>query len=269
MQVDVGEVLRDKNPALAKWIPEMLVDYLRRVVHQDEINRFLLLYGHLPSIEFARHCMRDMGITYSAHGLDSLDAGGRYLFASNHPFGGMDGLMLSDEITRRFGDVRIVVNDILMNVAPLAGLFVPVNKHGRQNNEYARMLNDAFESQMPVITFPAGLCSRRIHGRVTDLEWKPNFIKKAVASGRDIVPVHCCGELSPFFYRLSNVRTALGIKANIEMLYLVDEMFAQRGKHFDIFFGTPVPCRDIASGPARRWSEEIRRRAYALATERF
>lgn len=265
MQVDVGNVLREKAPKAARWIPGFAVSYLRRIVHQDELNRYLADYGHLPTIEFIRACLKYMGISYHPEGLDSLDRNGRYIFASNHPFGGMDGLMLADVVASRFGDVRVVVNDILMNLTPLTPIFIPVNKHGRQNPQYAKLYNDAFASDMPIITFPAGLCSRRIRGEVTDLEWKPNFIRRAVEDERDVVPVYFEGELSNFFYRLSNLRKTLGIKANIEMLYLADEMFRQRGKDFTIRFGQPVPWRSIDDGSRPQvWCREIRRMVYDM-----
>ncbi len=265
MQVDINEVIAAKNPKLAKRLPGFVTAWLKRILHQDEINLYLEKFGGLSPIDFDRACLREMGVTYTVEGLDKLDPNGRYLLASNHPFGGMDGLMLADKVEEKFGEMRIIVNDILMNLTPLAPLFVPVNKHGRQNPGYARMLAGAFESDMPLITFPAGLCSRRIKGKVQDPPWKTSFVKKAAASGRDIVPVFCEGRLSNFFYRLSNLRKALGIKANIEMLYLPDEMFAQKGKHFRIIVGDPIPAAQLTTAPPKEWTGEIRQIVYSLA----
>ena len=151
-----------------------------------------------------------MQISYTVEGLDRLDPAGRYLFASNHPFGGMDGMMLADELIGRFGDVRVVVNDLLMNIEPLSPLWVPVNKHGAQSAAYARRFDEAIFGELPVLTFPAGLCSRRHGGVVADPEWKTSFVKRAYASQRRIVPIFVEGELSDFFYRLSDLRTRLG-----------------------------------------------------------
>ena len=265
IQVDVAQVLRSKNPALARYIPGFLVRYLRRIVHENEVNYVLTHFAHLDPIRFIRSTLDYMQITYRAEGLERLDPQGRYLFASNHPFGGMDGMMLATEVSSYFGDVRVIVNDLLMNLRPLAPIFVPVNKHGRQNSSYAETIRQTFDSNIPIITFPAGLCSRRHQGIVCDLEWKPNFVKKAIESQRAIVPVHFDGHLSNFFYRLSNLRTALGIKANIEMLYLADEMFAQRGRHFDIRIGAPIPWQDLADQTsARVWANRIKELSYAM-----
>ena len=262
MKIDVAKVLKDKG---IRHAPGFVVRYLRRIVHEDEVNGYLRDLGHLPTLEFVSAFLKRMDISCRTEGMERLDPHGRYIFASNHPFGGLDGMMLADVVAKYFGDVRVVVNDILMNIEPLRPIFVPVNKHGRQNPEYSRLFAEAFESDVPIVTFPAGLCSRRIRGRVTDLPWKPNFIRRAIAERRDVVPVFFEGELSNFFYRLSNIRKMLGVKANIEMLYLVDEMFRQSGRSFTIRIGEPVPWQQIADGQRpQAWCDEIRRRAEIL-----
>ncbi len=264
LEIDVERVLRSKSPKLADRMPRFLVNYLRRIVHEDEVNHILRSFSHLPPPEFIRSALEFMDIGYRSEGLDAIDPSGRYIFASNHPFGGLDGLMLAVEIESRFGDVRVVVNDLLMFLEPLRPLFIPVNKHGRQSSGSVSAFNRAFEDDTPIVTFPAGLCSRRRRGIVADPPWKKNFVRRAAASGRDIVPVYFEGRLSDFFYRLSNLRTRLGVKANIEMLYLADEMFRQGGGRFVIRFGRPVPWSEIAAADPRQVTEEVRRRAYAL-----
>ncbi len=264
-QIDIGAVLAEKAPRGARWIPRPLVEWLRRTVHEKEINHILAEYWTLPPQEFIRACFRDWKVAYSAQGLERLDPKGRYLFVSNHPFGGMDGMMLADKLIDRFGDVRVVVNDLLMHVEPLRPLWLPVNKLGAQNAEYARRMEEAFFGDVPILTFPAGLCSRRIDGRITDTEWKPSFLKKAYASQRQIVPLFVEGRLSNFFYRFSRLRKSLGVKFNIEMLWLPDEMFAQAGKHFRIVAGEPVPFAELQPlGSLREQVEYIREKTYFL-----
>lgn len=267
LTVDLDRVIADKSPRLARWLPKFATGYLKRVIHQDEINRILRLYSHLPPVEFIRVALKDMQISYESVGIEKLNPGTRFLFAGNHPFGGMDGLMLLDELDRRFGSGRIIVNDILMNIKPLAPLFIPINKHGRQNNVYAADLRQALQGEGQIATFPAGLCSRRVKGEVCDLPWKPSFIKNAIESERDVVPVFFEGRLSNFFYGLSNLRKRFGIKANLEMAWLVDELFRQRGKHFRIVFGEPVPWQTLAKESPAAQSVGIRRKVYALQNQ--
>lgn len=267
LQVDLDKVIADKNPRLARLLPHFLKSYLKRIIHQDEINHVLRSFSHQTPVEFIRSTLSYMEISYRAVGLEQLPMQGRYLFVSNHPFGGMDGMMLCDELDKRFGSGRIIVNDILMNLKPLAPLFIPINKHGRQNSEYLRFFRDALASDDQIATFPAGLCSRRIAGKICDTKWKHSFVKNAIESQRDIVPVFFEGGLSNFFYNLSSFRKKIGIKANIEMIYLPDEMFSQKGRHFDIHFGKPIPWQELAASTSvSRTAQQIREMVYALHT---
>lgn len=264
-EIDIGAVLAAKAPKIARFVPRWAVEWLRRTIREREINHILRSYWDLPPQEFIRACFREWNVTYSIEGLERLDPAGRYLFASNHPFGGMDGMMLADKLIDRFGDARVVVNDLLMYLDPLRPLWIPVNKHGMQNSDYARRFGDEFAGDVPILTFPAGLCSRRPHGVVEDPEWRPSFLKKAYDSQREIVPVFVEGHLSDFFYGTTNWRRRLGVKFNIEMLWLPDEMFSQGGKHFRIVVGDPVPLSELsAQGSLRAQTEYIRKKAYFL-----
>lgn len=264
-RIDTYAVVRGKAPGAARWIPRFAIRWLARTIHERELNLIVERYWSLPPQEFIRACFHEWEIGYTVEGLEGLDPAGRYLFAANHPFGGMDGMMLADKLIDRFGDVRVVVNDLLMHVEPLQPLWIPVNKHGAQCAAYARRFDAEFAGPRPILTFPAGLCSRRIDGRVTDLEWKTNFVKRAAATGRDIVPVFVEGELSRFFYRVARLRKALGVKFNIEMLWLVDEMLAQRGRRFRIIAGEPIPADRLPElGSPREQADAVRRAVYDL-----
>ena len=264
-QIDIGAVIREKAPRAARWIPRPVITWLRRTIHEREINHILASYWSLPPQEFIRAAFREWGVSYSAEGLDRLDPKGRYLFVSNHPFGGMDGMMLADKLIEHFGDARVVVNDLLMHLEPLRPLWIPVNKHGSQSPAYARKFDEEFFGDRPILTFPAGLCSRTVDGRVTDPEWKISFLKKAYASQRLIVPVFVEGRLSNFFYRVYHLRKALGIRFNIEMLWLPDEMFSQKGRHFRIVVGDPIAVAELQPcGSLREQVEEVRKKVYSL-----
>jgi putative hemolysin len=270
--ISVEGVLKAKAPRLARRIPRGVVRWLTRTIHQDEINYILKEYDTGDPFEFLRGFFRHVGVSYEAVGLDALPLDGRYIFASNHPFGGMDGMMLAERIGSRFGDVRVIVNDILMFLDPLKGIFVPVNKSGAQRGANAVAFNEAFEGPAPVLTFPAGLCSRcGADGVVADVEWRPNFVKRAAQTGRLIVPVYVEGRLSKRFYRWARWRKRLGLKANIEQIWLPDEMFRQRGQHFRLIFGTPVSVDQLRAatdgGNPSAMALEVRRLAYELRIE--
>lgn len=265
-EIDISEVLRRKMPRGSRLVPRFVVRAIERLVHADEINAALDEFGDLAPCDFIREAFARLNISYRAEGLDAVDLSSRPLFVSNHPFGGMDGMMLAELICGRFGDVRVVVNDLLDHIRPLRPLWLPVNKHGRQNPEYAQRMHEAMAGDLPVLTFPAGLCSRRRDGVVADPVWRKSFIKHAAAYGRQIVPVYVEGALSDRFYRLSRLREMVGMKFNAEMILLPDEMFRQAGSSFTIRFGRPVAESDFAGcATAADKALAVRGLCYALA----
>ena len=198
--------------------------------------------------------------------LPNIPAEGRYIFASNHPLGGLDGICLSAVIGQHYdGKIRYLVNDLLLYLSNLRSIFVPINKHGAQGKNNARLIDEAYASENQIVTFPAGLCSRKINGQIQDTDWKKSFIQKAVEHQRDVVPVYFEGRNSNFFYRLASLRKRLGIKMNYEMIYLPDEMFRSKHKTFRIHFGKPVPWQtfDSSKKPVE-WAEWVKELAYNL-----
>ena len=265
LQIDVERVLYSKNPALKKVMPGFLIRYLKRIVHQDELNEFLRLTGHLKNAEFIKAGLEFFYIRYNVSGSENIPGSGRYIFVSNHPLGGLDGLVFIYELSKYFSDLKFPVNDILMNITNLSGIFLPVNKHGAQGREAARMIEEAYASENQILYYPAGLCSRKKKGIIRDLQWHKSFISKSIQYKRDIVPAFFSGRNSNFFYNLSNFRNFLGIKANIEMLYLVDELFKQKGKEIALIFGKAIPWQtfDNSKTPPE-WAEWVKGKSYEL-----
>lgn len=265
MLIDVQKVIADKNPALAKVIPGFVVRYLKRIIHQEEINDFLRQYGHLDGLAFVDEIVNMFRPKITLRGLDNLSPEGRLIVASNHPLGGLDGIVLMQAIGKVRPDIQFPVNDILLNIKNLQPLFVPINKHG-SNADNIRILNETFEGDAVVCYFPFGLVSRKRNGIIRDLDWKKTFVTKARRYKRDVIPTHISGRNSDFFYRLANLRKALAIKANIEMLYLVDEFFKQQDQDICITFGKPVPWQYFDRRyNENQWAEKLRGFVYYLA----
>lgn len=262
---DVEAIIKKKSPRLLKFLPGFIVRYLKRVIHQDDLNGMLRRIGHLHGVDFVDASLADMGISYTVYGIENLNPDGRYIFSSNHPLGGLDGLIFMSEMRKHYPDIRFVVNDLLLNVEQLRELFIPVNKLGGQNTSYAKAIEETYASSSQVLYFPAGLCSRKVKGEILDLEWKKNFIAKAVKHQRDVVPVFFSGRNSNFFYNLANFRKVLGLKANIEMLYLVDEMFKQKGKKLSLIIGKPIPYQTFTKEKSfQQWAHWVRDMVYEL-----
>lgn len=262
--INVEKVFRDKSPGLAKWIPGFVFSYLRKVIHEREINDFLFTNQEKNGLDFVDAIIDGFGAIVKVKGVENIPEKGRYILAANHPLGGLDGVALMQVIGRVRKDIVFPVNDILTYLPNLQVLFIPVNKHG-SNADNIRVLNETFESEKLVLYFPAGLVSRKQKGIIKDLEWKKTFISKAVQYRRDVLPVFINGKNSGFFYNLAHLRKKLGIKANIEMLFLPDEMYKQKGKTIEIVIGKPVPFQVFDKRQSNNeWADMVREHVYKL-----
>ncbi|MEW5845761.1 MAG: 1-acyl-sn-glycerol-3-phosphate acyltransferase [Bacteroidota bacterium] len=266
--IDIDRVIASKSPRLQRALPRFIIRYLKRIIHQDEINEVLQKHGDKQGVDFIDEALKVMQVTYSVKGIENLKPDGRYLFASNHPLGGLDGMILIHLLGKRYPEVKFPVNDLLMHITQLHNIFIPINKHGSQSSKNVKLMDATFASDAQVLYFPAGLCSRKQHGKIEDLEWKKSFIIKAIQHKRDVVPVFFSGRNSNFFYNLAKLRTFLGIKANIEMLYLVNEMFKQKGKSITVIIGEPIPYTtfDGSKTPAE-WAKWVKSVVYELGKQ--
>lgn len=267
--IDINDILKSKMGSKAKYVPAPLVKWLKHIVHQDEVNKYLWDSRNLTGVEWLEDCMRYLDMTLDIVGKENLpdkNDGKLYTFVSNHPLGGEDGVALGAVIGRHYdGKFRYLVNDLLMNLPGLAPLCIPINKTGSQSRSFPAMVEAGFRSDNHMLMFPAGLCSRRINGEIRDLPWKKTFITKSVETHRDVVPIHFGGRNSDFFYTLANVCKALGIKFNIAMLFLVDEMYKNVHKSFRIAIGKPIPWQtfDKSRTPAQ-WAQYVQDEVYKL-----
>lgn len=264
--IDIESMLKAKMPKHYRYIPRFLINYLKRIIHQEELNTFLESVKDKQGVDFIESALEFLDAKIDIHGKENLPKDGLYTFVSNHPLGGQDGLALGLILGREYdGKVKYLVNDLLMNLQNMSPLFIPINKTGQQSRDFPAIVKAGFESDNQLIMFPAGLCSRKIKGKIQDLEWKKTFVQKSVETKRDVVPIRFHGENSNFFYNLANICKFLGLKVNVAMLYLVDEMFKNRHKTFKVTIGKPIPWQTFdKSKSAKEWASHVRDIVYKL-----
>lgn len=269
LTIDVEAILHSKIGDRDRYVPRFLVNYLKKIVHQDEINTILLRHQNVYGLPWITAVLQDLGIDIIVHGKENLppaDDGKHYTFVSNHPLGGPDGLIYGKMLAENYNErVRILVNDLLMNLPGLAPLCVPVNKVGKQSRGLPQAIDAAFSGDYHMFVFPAGLCSRKIDGEIRDLPWQKTFIQKSVQYHRDVVPMHFNGRNSERFYRIANICKALHSPINIAMLYLADELFKNTNKTFELTIGKPIPWQtfDKTRTPSQ-WAQWVRNEVYKL-----
>lgn len=265
MKIDVEALVAKKSPKWYKRIPNVLFRWLKRTIHQDEMNSILISYNGQTPFDFTQHVLDKLGVSISVKNEENIPRTGSYIIVSNHPLGGLDGMALISTLSQYRTDIKFPVNDLLMHLEPLHGVFIPINKHGAQSRAAIEELNRVFASDDVILYFPAGLCSRKHKDGIYDLPWKSTIIQKAQQYHRDIIPAYFEGQNSNFFYRLANIRKRLGIKFNIEMLYLPDEMFRQRGNQFTVTFGKPISYQHFTKDQTKQeWAEWLMKQTYSL-----
>jgi putative hemolysin len=275
-QLDIRTALKRKAPNA--HVPECIIRYLERIAHIKEMNAFLRRHPDARDYDFIRLTVsEELGCTASIEGTENIPTDRPVIFVSNHPLGGLDGMIIAQMIhdnqassaaSEKAIDLKVIVNDILMFMEPIADLWAPVNKVGKLSREQAAEQQRMWESGVNVLSFPAGACSRlqRIDGQwqIQDLEWHKNFIQRAKEYRRDVVPIYFEGRNSRFFYALAYIRKILHIKLNIEMLYLVDEMYGAHGKHFRVHVLPPIPYTAFDSTRTpKEWAQYIKEIVYA------
>ena len=267
--IDIEKILRAKMGSKAKLVPSFVINWLKCITHEEDNNKFLWDARDLKGTPWLEACLKFLDTCLDVQGMENLpskDDGRLYTFVSNHPMGGIDGVALGSIIGRHYDDrFRYLVNDLLMNLPGLAPLCIPINKTGSQSRSFPAMVEAGFKGDFHILMFPAGLCSRRHDGQIRDLPWKKTFITKSVETHRDVVPIHFGGRNSDFFYRLSNISDRYVKKVNIAMLFLVDEMYKNRGNTFPVKIGKPIPWQtfDKSKTPAQ-WAETVKEHIYTL-----
>lgn len=267
--IDIEKVLKSKMGSKAGMVPGWLIGWLKKTLHEDEINAFLWDSRGIVGVPWLEECLTYLDISLKVAGEENLpaaDDGRQYTFVSNHPLGGIDGVALGALIGRHYGsNFSYLVRDELMFLPGLAPLCIPINKTGKQSRSFPAMVEAGFASEKHMLMFPAGICSRKQKGVIRDLEWTKTFVKKSVETQRDIVPIHFEGRNSDKFYRIANICKALGIKFNVAMLYLVDEMYKNRHGEFGITIGKPIPWQSFdKSHTHKEWAQIIKEKVYQL-----
>ena len=268
-QIDIDEILRSKAGPKAKRIPRFIVAWLKRRLHQDQVNDFLRIIGDKEGVPWLKGCLDFLDTKLEVKGLENLpsDADGRrFTFVSNHPLGGQDGVALGYVLgSHDDGRIKYLVNDLLMFLPGLAPLCIPINKTGKQSRQFPAMVEAGFSGDDHILMFPAGLCSRRRHGVIRDLPWNKTFITKSVQHQRDVVPIYFSGRNSNKFYTIANICKMLGLKFNLAMLYLVDELFKNQHKTFEVHIGRPIPWQTFdRSRTATQWAAYVQDIVYQL-----
>ena len=263
-QIDLDKVFKEKNPGLYRFLPRFIINLIKKIVHQDELN--LILEGGLglQGGEFSDFVLEKLNVKLIIKGLENIPSTGNFILVANHPLGGIDGVSVTGMIWKIRRDFKFIVNDILYLIPNYKKVFIPVNKLGINTKTDLENIEKIYASQEAVVIFPAGFCSRKIRGKILDTNWNKSFINKSLRYKRDVIPILVNAKNSNMFYNIATLRKWLGIKANIEMFLLPHEMFVKRGKTIEIIVGKPIKHEIFSDGKSLKWAETLRYFVYEL-----
>jgi putative hemolysin len=264
--VDIEKVIASKNPKLVEWLPNFVLKYIKRIAHEDDINQVMSNLAHLHGMEFVHGLIQEFNVEVVLKGGENIPVDRPVIFAANHPLGALDGVVFMYALGQHRQDIKILVNDLMMNIPNFQPMFIPINKHGSNSRAVTSVIEETFKGDHAVLVFPAGLVSRKQEGGVIkDLEWQKSFVNKSKKYQKDVVPVYIEGRNSNFFYNIARLRKKLGIKANLEMFYLSDEMFNQRGKKITIHIGKPLSYSYFDKTKSEKeWAQVVKDLVYQI-----
>lgn len=264
--LDLNKVL---GPKLSKKLPGFVKRFIARRLHVKEVNDCVMHAEHYAGVGFFDESLKYVGITYRVRGEENIDLSKKYIYVCNHPLGGPEALIIGSIFRRMYGDgFTVPSNQILYNLKPLQEFFVPVSVGGKQGRDIAEKVALMFESGRQVLVFPAGLCARTFKGVVTEMPWKKMFVAQSRKYQRDVVPVHISGHNSKWYFFLSWLSRTLKLKFNLGMIFLVDELFKQRGNEFVITFGKPIEYdRFDKTKTDLQWADEVKNIVKNLASD--
>jgi putative hemolysin len=267
LYINLEESIRASNSSFLKKLPRFSIRILKWIIRQDKLNKTLTKFGHLEGLAFLDAMLTEMNLTINIHGKENLPENGRCFFAANHPFGILDGLILTHTVASAYGNLTAIANDAFMLIPQLRPFITEVNVYGSSSKDRIRALNEMYASDLPITHFPAGEVSRVYNNKVQDAPWQKSFIKKAIENQRDIVPIFFEGKNSRLFYTIFKLRTALGIGTNIELMLLPREFFRKRNQTINVYIGKPISYTQFTAEHAHEeWAQGVRAEVYDLAS---
>lgn len=264
--IDLDGILKNRAPKYYKWFPQFFINFLKKIIHQDDINEIITTYSDHDGIEFVHDIINHLNVKVTFSGIENIEKDKRYVFSANHPLGGLDGLAVMHTISNKNLEVTAIINDLLLNIEGLRSVLLGVNVFKRNNKEHIKQIDDLYLSDKQILVFPSGMVSRKVKRTVKDMEWKKSFLSKSIQHKRDIIPVYVNGKNSNFFYNFAKIRKFLGFKFNYELIFLPKELFGYKNKTIHIIFGKPIPVSLFDDTKSMdEWVLYVRNESYKMA----
>lgn len=264
--IDVKKIVEESFPdgPVKRYFSKPLIAFLRTLFHEKEFIEFGKKYPKARGFEFVDRVLEYFNFSYEVDPdeLRNIPSQGRAVIISNHPIGSLDGLAFLQMVQRIRPDTKIIANQLLAKLGPLAPVLLPVdNMGGNTAKLQLKAIQKHLKKEGVVIVFPSGVVSRWGSKGIRDCDWRSGFLKFSRSTRAPIVPVFISGRNSLFFYVLSIVAR------QISTLWLIPEMFKQRNKRIRFNIGKVVTCKayENLGLSQKQLVERFKTHAYDLA----
>lgn len=240
-QIDIKNIIYSKNTDFLKRSPLLVKNFVFLVISKtlyiNEINDFLAKHHHKKGLDFIDELFEVLDFSYlvSAKDREKIPSEGKLVVVSNHPLGGLDGLILIKLISEVRRDVKVIVNDVLLNITNLSEFFLPLDiLNSNFQKENIAAISKAIREEQAIIIFPAGEVARMSPKGIEDAKWNKGAVYFAEKFNAPVLPVYLEAKNSFLFYLISF------LNKKFSTFLLSRELFNKRGKSIRIKIGNHI-----------------------------
>ncbi len=263
-----NEVAKAINLDKYGFIGTFLGWIILKILKISTINKIYNRNKHLSNLEFLDALLKEFKIRFEIpdEDLKRLPKEGAYITVSNHPLGGVDGILLLKLMIEQRSDFKIIANFLLHKIEPLIPYIMPVNPF--ENRKDVKSSVTGFKNALlhlkeghPLGIFPAGEVSTYRDGKLlVDKPWEAAAMKLAKKAKVPIVPIYFHAKNSPLFYRLSKISDTL------RTAKLPSELLTQKNRVIKVRIGRPISVKDQEQHETlEEFSDFIRKKTYMLS----
>ena len=257
-----------KATNLEKLRLKILSSPLMNLLKITEINQVYSRYGHLDGVDFITAVLEDIQIKYEVEGLENIPQEGAFIAIANHPYGGVDGLILMKIFCQQRPDFKIMANYLLQKIKNLENIILPVNPFDDGTSTLSslrgiKLTLSSLQEGNPIGMFPAGEVSsfQTDSKKIEDKAWKPIVAKLTAKSNVPVVPVYFSGTNSYLFNLLGMIHP------NFRTAKLPSELFNKKGTIIKVKIGRAISQKTIKQFPEQnQLLRYLRARTYAIGT---
>ncbi|MDP4963538.1 MAG: lysophospholipid acyltransferase family protein [Salibacteraceae bacterium] len=241
--VNKEDIMQAAN--LKKFGADRVATLIMKTLRLERVNSVYQKAQSSSSLEFIDKVFAELNIKFevSEKDLANIPKTGAFITVSNHPYGGIDGLILLRILSQERSDYKLMANFLLQKVVPLKSQFVSVNPFdsdisAKSSLKGIKQTLKHLSEGAPLGIFPAGEVSSIHNGSVTDKQWNDSVIKLIKKAEVPVIPIFFSGGNSIFFHLLGLINPKL------RTIKLPSELLNKKNKTIEVRIGKPISVKE-------------------------